>query len=632
MAILPNYSSNLVSRVSTTSFTLETNAAMFQMLTKNVYSNIILAGIRELSSNAIDACIAAGVEPRFDVCLPTTDDLTFSVRDYGSGLSSSSIEGLYSTVGASSKRESNAYNGCFGIGKLAPLAYATSFTVESFHAGTHLVYLVSIKDGIPSYLKLSETPTSEPSGLLVSYAVQPSDISKFHSEAKHLYRFFSTKPNLNIEFDYPSPTLEGADYCVYPNLNGTYFVMANVPYLYRSTVASGLCINIPTGSVSINPGRETLTYDAATEAYLDSVISRVKSDITASIVSNIQAYPTLFEQAVAYNAANRFSFVSLATSDISPAFASTFTRWGEFANQPSFLITGGSTYDSRFSNHFVTPNPDKPLIVQDVPTGFITCLHACLKSLNQSSAHVVRPHSNTKTAIATMLANLPSYLAHIGYTGLVHYMSTYVVATTKTVSTKLASSIFQARTLDGFVWGNIDTSTSTDTFYYFLEQPASYYSDYAKLVPHVFIVIPKKAHTLVATLPNFHLVTDTLLQSLLDAHPHVLFTDAVHDLRHTSKLDHVPSTTTKLPVLATQDLALSYVESPQASRVRSLLKQNHFSIPHSYLDVPHTLEDLLAAYPLLPNLQQVWPSDARKQSILHYISIEDQLHALSSSS
>ena len=420
--------------------------------------------------------------------------------------------------------------------------------------------------------------------------------------------------------------------CNYPSLSGTYFVMANVPYQYRSNVASGLCINIPTGSVSINPGRETLTYDAATEAYLDSVIARVKADITASIVSDIQAYPTLFEQAIAYNAANRFPFVNLATSDISPTFLSTFTRWGEYTHQPSFLITSGSTYYSRFLNNLVTPNPDNPLIVQDVPTGFITCLHACLKSLSRTSAHVVRPHSNTKTAIDSLLADLPSYLAHIGYTGPVYYMSSYVVATTKAVSTKLASDTFQARTLDGSVFGNIDTSTDIRTFYYFLEQPDSYYSEYAKLVPYTFIVIPKKAHSLVSTLFNFHLVTDQLFQSLLDAHPHVLFTDTLHAVRRTNKLDHVPAHTAKLPLLATYQQARSAVESPQASRVRTLLEQNHFSIPHSYLDVPHTLDELIAAYPLLPDLQQVWPSDARKQAILHYISLEDKLHALSSSS
>ena len=90
------------------------NASMFAMLTKNVYSNIILAPIREWATNAVDACIAANKPIKFDVHLPSISNSTFSVRDYGTGLSPDNIYGLFSTAGASTKRDSNAYNGSFG--------------------------------------------------------------------------------------------------------------------------------------------------------------------------------------------------------------------------------------------------------------------------------------------------------------------------------------------------------------------------------------------------------------------------------------------------------------------------------------------------------------------------------------
>ena len=114
MAIISTNSSNFEQPVITGAFTLEANAHMFQMLSKNVYNNIILAGIRELSTNAVDACILANLPVKFDVHVPEVDSPTFSVRDYGIGLSEEELLNFYTVMGASNKRESNAFNGQFG--------------------------------------------------------------------------------------------------------------------------------------------------------------------------------------------------------------------------------------------------------------------------------------------------------------------------------------------------------------------------------------------------------------------------------------------------------------------------------------------------------------------------------------
>ena len=97
-----------------TQFNLQADSYLFDLLTSKVYSNPIAAAIREISTNAVDACIEAGVFPSIDVHLPTTDEPFFSVRDYGLGMSPEIISDLYSTVGASSKRSSNQFNGCMG--------------------------------------------------------------------------------------------------------------------------------------------------------------------------------------------------------------------------------------------------------------------------------------------------------------------------------------------------------------------------------------------------------------------------------------------------------------------------------------------------------------------------------------
>ena len=114
MAIVNSHQSNIVSDIQTNSFTLEANAHVFKMLTTNIYSDTILAPIRELSTNATDATLEANSLAPFHVHLPTESEPFFSVRDFGSGMDPQVLTSFYTTMGASSKRDSNTYNGQFG--------------------------------------------------------------------------------------------------------------------------------------------------------------------------------------------------------------------------------------------------------------------------------------------------------------------------------------------------------------------------------------------------------------------------------------------------------------------------------------------------------------------------------------
>ena len=267
-------SSNFDQSVDSSAFSIEMNSSMFTMLTKNVYNNVVLASIREWSTNAIDACIAAKTPIQFDVHVPTISNPTFSVRDYGTGLPVEDIEGLFSVLGASTKRNSNDYNGTFGIGRMSGLAYASSFTVESFHNGSHHTYLISIKDGIPSSVNLGSQPTIEKNGLKLSLVVEARDVEKFIKEATFLYKYFKDKPNINIDIpSKPETSIEGDGWYLQKNTNWgeSFVVMGNVPYKINTRnldMPDGIVFEAPIGAVSITPGRESLTYDDKTTDYI----------------------------------------------------------------------------------------------------------------------------------------------------------------------------------------------------------------------------------------------------------------------------------------------------------------------------------------------------------------------------
>jgi hypothetical protein len=301
------------SSFESTDFQIETNAYVFDLLTSKVYNDPILASIREISTNAIDACIDAQVPVNFDAHIPTPEESHFSVRDYGTGLAPSDITGLYTTMGASSKRNSNDVNGCMGIGKLAPLSYAKSFTLTSYFNGTAYSYLITTQNGIPTAMHLGDTDTSEPNGVQVSFPVDTSDISTFTKRAKYLYRFFQHKPNLNVPLDITLPDsiqtstewYFAEDYV--PDSWSNYVLMSNILYEIPNNSDLAMCnfrtlvLVCPTGSVSINPGRESLFMDKPTIDYLTSRLNQTITEYAETMYDVLDEPGTELDKAIAFN-------------------------------------------------------------------------------------------------------------------------------------------------------------------------------------------------------------------------------------------------------------------------------------------------------------------------------------------
>jgi hypothetical protein len=281
--------------VTSTGFTIEVNESMFQMLTSNVYNDPILAVIREWSTNACDACIVAEKEVKFDVHLPTEDELYFSVRDYGTGLPPEDIVGLFSNLGASTKRGSNQLNGTFGIGRMAGLAVSDGFSIESFYKGTCYSYAISVQNGVPVTISLGDRATTEPNGLKLSVAVEVEDEYHYTPKAVSLYKYFDYKPTLNlpnlcIELDITEHISD--DWFIkttndrYDSTN--YVVMSQIAYAIPGDSKINtqgfrcLVMKAEPGTVAFNPGRESLSLTKETVKYLNTRFTEIKDEYVQS--------------------------------------------------------------------------------------------------------------------------------------------------------------------------------------------------------------------------------------------------------------------------------------------------------------------------------------------------------------
>jgi hypothetical protein len=162
-------------------FTVKVDKKIFHLLS-SPYKYTIQACVRELSTNAKDAHVAAGNPGAFILTAPTPDHPFFVVEDFGTGMTLEMIHNM-TTYGYSSKESgerADEFNGVLGIGCKSPLAYGNSFNVTSYHDGLeHAMVFYKGDGGIPCAAHLLTAPTTRTNGVIIKIPVKASDFETF---------------------------------------------------------------------------------------------------------------------------------------------------------------------------------------------------------------------------------------------------------------------------------------------------------------------------------------------------------------------------------------------------------------------------------------------------------------------
>jgi hypothetical protein len=308
--------------VQTANYAVQNNAQMMVLLSKNLYKNQILAPIRELSSNANDAHLAAGNAAPFDVYLPTYDNLTFKIRDYGTGMSKDKMFNMYRFYGASDKTNSNEFTGCMGIGSKSPFAYGDMFTSASYYNGVKYVYINSRgEDGVPILQFMGEFPTDEPNGMEIEFNVRSNDQYNFVSEATELYRWFDVKPNVRRgklnDISVTTPNYEGENWRVVPT-NNSVAIMGCVAYpidenqfvdpnvksdnwnkykqnSFSELIHYGVELRFEIGDIEIDASREGLQYTAKTISAIKAKLKTIEKHVSDKMSEQYKEAKSLWQ-------------------------------------------------------------------------------------------------------------------------------------------------------------------------------------------------------------------------------------------------------------------------------------------------------------------------------------------------
>lgn len=308
-------------------FKIKQNAKAFEILSSNIYSDKILAVVRELGCNAYDAHVAADnqLEP-FEVHLPNSFEPWFAIKDFGIGLSHDDVMNLYTTYFDSTKNDSNDYIGCLGLGSKSPFAYVDQFTVTSVFGGMKRVYSAYVDEGgAPAITLLGEEESNEPNGLEVYMPVNESDFNTFADKARKVFHRFPVLPKFKgneIDMSLISYAFETDTYKLreddnewrYSDHQGCYAIQGNVAYpispysidldldplMHQFLKYVPMDIIFPLGELNITASREELNYDKETQKNIVAVVSKVMEDLPTHFKDLLKDCKTLWEAKLTY--------------------------------------------------------------------------------------------------------------------------------------------------------------------------------------------------------------------------------------------------------------------------------------------------------------------------------------------
>lgn len=188
-------------------FTINASAHAFKILSDGLYEHKIAAIVRELSCNAFDSHVEAGIkETPFKVVLPNNLHPYFEIEDYGIGLDDEGVREVYTSYFTSTKQDSNDAIGAFGLGSKTPFSYTSNFTIQARQDGVERLYSAYLNaSGAPCVNMMSESETDKSNGVKVTIPVKEVDIYSFECEARFVLSFFSPQPTVtdpHFEFAY----------------------------------------------------------------------------------------------------------------------------------------------------------------------------------------------------------------------------------------------------------------------------------------------------------------------------------------------------------------------------------------------------------------------------------------------
>lgn len=407
-------------------FSIKPSGKAFKTLIDSMYSDKVMAIIRELSTNAYDSHVDSGKKAiPFEVKLPTNLDQTFYVRDFGTGMTHEQVTGLYSTLFDSSKENTNRQVGMLGLGSKSPFSYVDNFSITVWQNGIERVYSAFLReDKTPFITKVAEQPSTEKTGVKVELEAKAVDIRLFEEKASFVYTWFNPVPSfvrcsLNVKSAHLEKRLisgngwyitgdKAADLGVARAKQGcvTYPInpnaIPNLPVNIKGILESStIVIDFPIGTIDVAPSREALSYDEMTCRNIVARCNSILGEISKKIEDELKKCTSRLEAATLFS--------KLKTNLPYDVRRSVSAKWNDMDVTSEYVIVSniidssnkGYEYGVRMSSHYI-----KNTQIPNTRKGVANCFSGVME---------VRLHEDTVVfytlnSISAQIKNIPGRL------------------------------------------------------------------------------------------------------------------------------------------------------------------------------------------------------------------------------
>lgn len=334
--------------VGRTKMRLSENATsmVFQMFTKNIYSNPIGTVVREITSNCFDSHIEAKVKSPVIIrrTIDKADNTQYiSFIDFGVGMSPDRVNNIYGVYFESTKRADNTQIGGFGIGGKTPLAYKRStghgegeydnsfFVITNFD-GVKYFYCISEGEECPEISLLHQEATKDRNGTEIRIPILEKDLNSFKKEmVRQLYYFediiFEGFGDENDDYYNRNDEILTNKYSIVRGKNflfrGTeyasemhvclgrvaYPIDYNVLGLSYSDYRLPVAIRLEVGEINPTANRETLDYNEHAIKTIKKKLAEAKAEITELLAKQYANIVTLEDY---FKVKNQFGTLTFA--------------------------------------------------------------------------------------------------------------------------------------------------------------------------------------------------------------------------------------------------------------------------------------------------------------------------------
>ncbi len=282
---------------------LTATAHVISLLT-DLYSDRMLAVIREYSTNALDSHVEAGNDAPIHIKKPTFDAPMFSVQDFGVGLSKDDLENVYAMYGTSTKRGTNDATGMLGLGCKSALTYALQFTVDSVKDGVRTIAVIAKdSEGVGEIQILMHEEADAPNGVKVSVPVETEDIRDFNEKIDHFFSFWRDGEvmidgeEIRSQYGFNLTDEEQEEYqgnwkVIDPDVaiqqttsrygKRSYIVQGGVAYPFANDWEFDVIAYVPIGTIDFTPSREDLMMNPRTEEVIRDIRNFVDNSLRQS--------------------------------------------------------------------------------------------------------------------------------------------------------------------------------------------------------------------------------------------------------------------------------------------------------------------------------------------------------------